>query len=111
MYEKLGSTYLCFGDYKQAITYFYQSLIITKEMGERVTEGNVYHRLGVACRCLDDYKEATVHLKQSLIIAKETTNRAKEHDTHKYLGCGRFSVLHVNTNILQHYLQTSLHNL
>ena len=77
MYEKLGSAYYCLGDYKQAITHLSQSLIIAKEMGERVTEGDMYHQLGLAYSCLDD-NEAIARLYQSLIIAKETAKRAKE---------------------------------
>ena len=34
-----------------------------------------------------------------------------EHGTHNYVGCGRFSSFHVQTNILKKYLLTSLFNL
>ena len=78
MYEKLCSAYYCLGDYKQAITHLGRSLIISKEMGERITEGDMYHQLGFAYSCLEDNIEAIARLYRSLIIAKETAKRAKE---------------------------------
>lgn len=46
VYHMLGLAYLRLGEYKRVITFFYQSLFIAKEMGERATEGDVCGKLG-----------------------------------------------------------------
>ena len=70
-------------DYKQAIHSFELCLIIAKEMGDRVKEGQMHDDLGKCYFNLKDYKQEIQYYELSLSIAKETGTSYLERRAYK----------------------------
>ncbi|OUL23200.1 transcriptional regulator [Nostoc sp. T09] len=67
----LGLVYKHLGNYQQAIEFYQQSLELSRDIGDRYTEGLSLMRLGSAYDSLGKYKQAIEFYQQSLEIARE----------------------------------------
>jgi tetratricopeptide (TPR) repeat protein len=74
----LGTTYYSLGDYKKAIEYYEQALVIAHEIGNRRGEGAWLGNLGSAYRDLGQVEKAIEYYKQALVIAREIGDRSGE---------------------------------
>ncbi|MGK7892054.1 MAG: CHAT domain-containing protein, partial [Leptolyngbyaceae cyanobacterium] len=71
-------TYDSLGQHQQAIALYEQSLVITREIGDRAGEGDSLGNMGIAYRNLNQYQQAIALHERSLIIAREIGDRAGE---------------------------------
>ena len=76
--QVLSTTYFNLGQYQQAIDLDEQSLVISRELGDRAEEGRVLKSLGSAYNNLGQYWQAIDLYEQSLVIARGLGNRAEE---------------------------------
>ena len=71
IYNNLGSIYLNWNDYAQAIEYFEKSLAIRKENGDMHGTAILYNNLGVVYERQGNYDKALEYHRQSFEIEKE----------------------------------------
>ncbi|MEH2227551.1 tetratricopeptide repeat protein [Nostoc sp.] len=71
----LGNAYNSLGQYQRAIEFHQQSLEISREIGDRNTQGRSLANLGNAYNSLGQYQRAIEFFQQSLEIAKEIGDR------------------------------------
>ncbi|MDJ0581854.1 tetratricopeptide repeat protein [Crocosphaera sp.] len=88
----LGNASHFLGQYKQAITYYQQSLDIARSIGDRYREGNCFGNLGVAYYSLGEYKQAITYHQQSLDIARDMGDRQGEGYALGNLGVAYYSL-------------------
>ena len=69
------------GDYPQALDYYQQSLVITRDIGDRAGEGTTLGNIGIVYRLLGDYPQALDYYQQSLVITRDIGDRAGEGTT------------------------------
>ncbi|MBD2297572.1 tetratricopeptide repeat protein [Nostoc sp. FACHB-190] len=82
----LGNAYTSLGDYQQAIEFHQQSLEISREIGNRNSEGLSLMNLGNAYNSQGQYQEAMDFYQQSLDIARQIGNRKAESNSLNNLG-------------------------
>ncbi|MEM9215430.1 MAG: tetratricopeptide repeat protein [Cyanobacteria bacterium P01_F01_bin.150] len=82
----LGNAYYSLGDYERAIDFHQQSLVIDRELRNRLGEANSLGNLGVVYRDLGDYERAIDFQQQALVIARELGNRLGEAQSLGNLG-------------------------
>ena len=66
------------GDYARARLYYENAYNITREVGDRHSEGIVLGNLGFVAGMQGDFATARLHHEQSLILSRETGNRSME---------------------------------
>jgi tetratricopeptide (TPR) repeat protein len=84
----LGIAYDLLGQYQQAIEFHQQCLNITREIGDRNSEGKSLANLGLAYYSLGQYQQAIEFFQQSLQIATEIGDRNSEGKSLANLGLG-----------------------
>ena len=66
------------GNYPQALDYYQQSLAITRDIGDRATEGIALNNIGAVYDSLGHYPQALDYYQQSLAIARDIGDRSGE---------------------------------
>ena len=66
------------GDARKAIEFYEQHLVIGREIGDRLGEGNALGNLGSAYANLGDVRKAMEFFEQALLITRETGDRRGE---------------------------------
>ncbi|MBL1179319.1 tetratricopeptide repeat protein [Pantanalinema sp. GBBB05] len=84
--NNIGQAYWFLSDYPQAIDCYQKSLVIAREVSDRLGEGTALRGLGIARHSLGKYSEAAEYFQQSLAIAREVSDRLGEGKTLAYLG-------------------------
>ena len=74
----LGTAYYSLGDYKKAIEYYKQALVIVRENSDRRGEGIWLGGLGIAYSNLGQVEKAIEYYEQALVIAREIRDRHGE---------------------------------
>ncbi|MEH2408655.1 MAG: tetratricopeptide repeat protein [Nostoc sp.] len=74
----LGNAYNSLGQYQRAIEFHQQSLQISREIGDRNSEGRSFNNLGNAYKSLGQYQRAIEFHQQSLEIKREIGDRNGE---------------------------------
>ena len=77
-YSGLAMAYLTRGNYKKAIEYFNQHLVIAKEMGNNAMEGTLYGLLGLIFFILGDLETAIDYCNQKVRVIQGLENMTKE---------------------------------
>ncbi len=88
----LGIAYRTLGNYKQAINFHQQGLVISREIGDRQGEGKALGNLGNAYYSLGRYEEAIDFHQQCLAIAREIGDRLCEGNALGNLGNSYYSL-------------------
>ncbi|MDD2756554.1 MAG: tetratricopeptide repeat protein, partial [Methanothrix sp.] len=83
---ELGTVHLLLSEARKAIEYYEQVLAISREIGDRMGEGNALGNLGLAYAVLGDAKNAIEYYAQALAIAREIGDRSGEGGTLGNLG-------------------------
>nr|VFK13695.1 MAG: ATP-, maltotriose- and DNA-dependent transcriptional regulator MalT [Candidatus Kentron sp. LFY] len=76
-----GTSCLHLGDYGQALSYFTESLEITRDIGDRKGEGTTLNNLSQIHDARGDLDEALAYLSQSLAIQRDIGDRQGESTT------------------------------
>ena len=71
---------------RKAIEYYKESLLISRETGDRDSEGSILNSMGNAYLGLGEYEKAIEYFKQALIISREIGNQKGEGSTLNNLG-------------------------
>jgi tetratricopeptide (TPR) repeat protein len=79
--EQLGRLEHDLGRYEDALTYFRQSLKISKEIGDKSGEGTTLGNIATAYHSQGDYTTALKYLEDSLKIRKEIGDKSGEGTT------------------------------
>ena len=82
----LGVAYRSLGDYQRAINYHQQTLVISREIGDRQNESTSLAYLGTAYKGLGQYERAINYYQQALVIAQEIGDLLREGDALTSLG-------------------------
>jgi tetratricopeptide (TPR) repeat protein len=84
--NNLGIIYCSLGEYQQALDNYQQSLTISREIGDRSSEGIALHGLGCVYFSRGDYSNGIDYYDQSLVISREIGDRPTEFRTLDSLG-------------------------
>ncbi|MEA3273890.1 MAG: tetratricopeptide repeat protein [Pseudomonadota bacterium] len=82
----LATTARARGDYAQALTYYEQSLAISRAIGDVAGEGASLNNIGLIYRDRGDYAQALTYLEPSLTIQRAIGDRAGEGTTLNNIG-------------------------
>ncbi len=69
--NNLGVTYVENGNYSKAIEYMEQSLLLSREIGDRKSEASILNNLGSTYEKLGDLVRAVELYEQALLINRE----------------------------------------
>jgi tetratricopeptide (TPR) repeat protein len=100
----LGASYATLGQTQKAIEHYQQALAITRETGNRDSEGTLLGNLGGGYATLGQTQKAIEHYQQALAIARETGNRDSETTWLGNLG-GSYATLGQTQKAIEHYQQ------
>ena len=84
--NKRGTDAYRHSQYLDALDYYQQALIITREAGDRAMEGTTLNYIGLVYRALGQYGQALENYQQALDIAREVGNRPGEGATLNNIG-------------------------
>jgi tetratricopeptide (TPR) repeat protein len=76
--HKRGSSSYNQGQYEEALNYYQQALVITREVGDRTGEGTTLNNIGAAYQARGQYDQALQNYQQALVIHREVGNRVME---------------------------------
>ena len=74
------------GLYKEALNFYNQALVISREVGDRAGEGTALNNIGAVYRSQGQYDQALEYYKQALVIFREVGDRAGEGTTLNNIG-------------------------
>ncbi len=77
----IGKQLLHLSDYKTALDYLQQSLMIRQEIGDKSGQGTTLHNISQIFKARGDYKTALDYLQQSLLIRQEIGDKSGEGTT------------------------------
>jgi len=83
---KMGTSYNQQGECEQAINYFEQALTISREIGDRILEGDILNEMGIAHKNLGEPNRAIEFYQQQLVITREIYDRIGESNALGNLG-------------------------
>jgi tetratricopeptide (TPR) repeat protein len=87
-----GLAHFALGEYRRAIEFHEQHLVIAREFGDRRGEGNALANLGNAHHALGEYRRAIEFHEQHLVIARAIGNRQGEGNALGSLGLDYYSL-------------------
>ncbi|HZA25416.1 MAG TPA: tetratricopeptide repeat protein [Dehalococcoidia bacterium] len=73
-----GNTSYRQGQYREALNYYQQALVIHREVGDRTAEGATLNSIGAVYRSLGQYDQALQNYQQALVIRREVGDKASE---------------------------------
>jgi tetratricopeptide (TPR) repeat protein len=76
--QMLGNYYYHLSNYSKSINFYQQSLCLSKEIGDRRSEGSALCGLGIVYDSMGQHEQAIDFYKQHLIIAREIGDRQGE---------------------------------
>jgi len=76
-----GAILKLFGQYKDALVFYEQSLEIYQKLGDRESEGRTLNNISQIYQARGEYHTALTYLQDSLKIAQEVSNRKEEGTT------------------------------
>jgi tetratricopeptide (TPR) repeat protein len=79
------------GQYREALNYYQQALVIHREVGNRAGEGSMLTNIGVVYYSQGQYDQALEYYQQALVIHREVGNRAREGSTLTNIGVAHYS--------------------
>jgi tetratricopeptide (TPR) repeat protein len=82
----VGTSYGSLGKIQEALDYFEQALVISREVGNGSMEGTTLNNLGQLYNALGKMQEALDYFEQALVISREVGNRPMEGTTLNNLG-------------------------
>ncbi|XP_068728728.1 G-protein-signaling modulator 2-like [Montipora capricornis] len=88
----ISATLIQSGNFKQAIEYYNQHLMIAKEVGDIAGEGRAYGNLGSTYHSLGNFKQAIEYHNQDRRIAKKVGDIAGEGRAYGNLGNAYYSL-------------------
>ncbi|MCK4600418.1 tetratricopeptide repeat protein [Candidatus Bipolaricaulota bacterium] len=74
------------GSYEEALNYYKQALVISREVGHRAGEGTTLNNIGLVYCGQGQYDQALEYCKQALVIFREVGDRAGEGTTLHNIG-------------------------
>ncbi|MBX3038591.1 MAG: tetratricopeptide repeat protein [Anaerolineales bacterium] len=80
-FNQTGKLYIHVGDHETALPYLERSLIFSKQIGDKIGEGNTLINLSQVYDVRGDYETALSYLEQSLTLQLSTGNRYGESIT------------------------------
>ncbi|MDM8567903.1 tetratricopeptide repeat protein [Thiotrichales bacterium HSG1] len=84
--NKIGEIRFYIGDYNTALSYLEQSLLITREIGDKQGEGTALNNISQIYDARGDYNTTLSYLKQSLLIRREIGDKKGEGTTSSNIG-------------------------
>jgi len=69
------------GQYREALNYYQQALIVDRETGDRAGEGQTLYNIGKAHAALGHFGQALESYRQALAVYREVGDRAEEGKT------------------------------
>jgi tetratricopeptide (TPR) repeat protein len=91
LYNQLASIFCSISEYRNAISYYEDALVIARELGNREGEGDCLSNLGTNYAQLNSYKIAVQYFEMALDIAIQTSDRKSEAVRLGNLGFALFS--------------------
>ena len=86
IYNELGNAYRSFGQYKKGIISHQKCLDISREIGDRQSEGHSLGNLGNTYQSLEQYQQAIIYHQKCLDISREIGKRQSEGHSLDNLG-------------------------
>ncbi len=86
IYNELGLVYDALDKKQEALSYYEQALVISREVGDRCGEGKTLNNLGGVYDALGKKQEALAYYEQALVISREVGDRGGEGTTLNNIG-------------------------
>ncbi len=74
------------GQYREALNYYQQALLIAQEKGDWAKKGAMLNNIGTVYKSQGQYDQALEYFQQALVIAREKGDRAGEGSTLNNIG-------------------------
>jgi tetratricopeptide (TPR) repeat protein len=81
-----GTDAIDIGQYDEALNYYNQALVIAREVGDRVGEGDTLTYIGFVYKAKGQHDQALEYFNQALVITREIGDRAGEGNNLAYIG-------------------------
>jgi tetratricopeptide (TPR) repeat protein len=81
-----GTDAIDIGQYDEALNYYNQALVIAREVGDRVGEGDTLTYIGFVYKAKGQHDQALEYYNQSLVIYREIGDRTREGHNLGFIG-------------------------